>query len=207
MNNYRGRRLSTSEFGGDQLHLTCLPKLCKDACGYDSAIIPGTLGEITDEGEKEMEKEIQSIIIDIREYLLKSEVGKWILERIDEALEIGIEVEEELRQGLYNESPNNKVVFYRQPKDDMETLEVYINVLESYMVSLPLSFKSACNYLEHNLGVQRVRVSLRSEYAPQVIDEEQKFTYWPEELFPNKQNESNQQLFNTIREIMSQLKK
>lgn len=95
----------------------------------------------------------------------QGDVGRWLLERIDEALEAG--VEDDLGDGqqawadLSLDQPITGLVF-RAPANGWEILDVYLAVLEAYLAELPACIDSTMHALEHH-QVQGATVTLRSD--------------------------------------------
>lgn len=88
----------------------------------------------------------------------KGEEGKFILNEIEKALGAGVEDYEET--DISNK--DKKLITLRKP-NEIETLEIYLNTLELYMVILPSCFESLEKYMKERFDVKEVRVSLLPE--------------------------------------------
>lgn len=118
---------------------------------------------------------VDDLIRDIREILShQGPVGEWLLRRIDDSLEYGIEdwPSSEVRQqrwpdDLEHEVAEDSELISRKPRDGWELLERYLDLLEAYLVKLPACFDSAAEQLRDG-KVPDAKLVLYNELAPDV---------------------------------------
>jgi len=95
----------------------------------------------------------------------QGEAGRWLLGRIDVALEAGIEDILQVGQLAWHESPDDRrgtELVFRAPRDHWEILDLHLAVIEDYTVALPSCVDSALRDLEHR-GGSDAALALRSD--------------------------------------------
>ena len=149
---------------------------------------------------------IDDLISEIRQILTnQGPVGRWLLSRIDESLEDGIEDLTNTRtyQAQLNFTTptvsGKQELMARSPNNGWELFEKYIDVLDAYLVTLPECFTSAVSQLA-DFGATNAVMVFDNELAPNIPQKSQAL-FGIDEMFPATWHQ-NADLVREVRQLI-----